>query len=216
MFGKKDPMKEFEQLRTALKPAERFAVHTEKAEKDDGKAEENVNVHSSTPRADRATGAPPGDTAHVPSLDDRSSVVSVGSIWQGNLKIDGSVRIEGQVTGEIDARETVFVAETARIDAKVRAAYVVIAGEVEGEIQCTERIEIMPTGRVKAELTTKSLTVFEGAFIEGQIHMTRPEGAVLPLPSLTASGEKRLAVVAEKSASSLASERQPSAVVSTS
>lgn len=169
MFGKKDTIKEFEQMRQALKPAERFATRPD------------VESPDATDSASRASA--PSAHAEPPlhpladgiSLGEVTSVLSTGSVWQGTLKIDGSVRIDGQMTGEIDAKETVYVAESAKMNAKVRAAYVIIAGTFEGEVDCTERLQVMPSGRVKAELTTKSLTVFEGAVIEGQVRMTRGE-----------------------------------------
>jgi cytoskeletal protein CcmA (bactofilin family) len=167
MFGRKDGIKEFEQMRQALKPAERFASRSDSENTSSG---EGQNV---------ATANAPKDMTTPPALgldiDERSSVVSFGSCWQGNLKIDGSVRIDGEVSGEIDARETVYVAESAKVDAKIRAARVIIAGDIQGEVNCSDRLEVMPTGRVRAQLTTRTLTVFEGAFIEGQVHMTRPE-----------------------------------------
>lgn len=106
-----------------------------------------------------------------------SSVVSTGSSWQGTLRVDGSVRIEGKLSGEVEAGELVFVAETAEVDAELRAATVVVAGRFQGKVQCRERLEIMPTGRVSAELTTKSLVVHDGAFVEGQVHMSMTDVA---------------------------------------
>jgi len=172
MFGRKDSIKEFEQMRQALKPAERYAQKSEIDNAPSVESQEPVK----NPTSDQATQLP----AFGADLGEHSSVVSFGSSWQGNIKIEGSMRIDGEVAGEIDARETVFVAESAKVNAKIRAAKVVIAGEIEGEVNCTDRLEIMPTGRVRAELTTRSLTVFEGAFIEGQIHMTRPEPVATP------------------------------------
>ncbi len=190
MFGKKDSIKEFEQMRQALKPAERYAQKSESEGASSAEGQDSLKTATS----DSAMQLP----ALSVDIDDHSSVVSFGSCWQGNLKIDGSVRIDGQVSGEIDARETVFVAESAKVNAKIRAAKVVIAGDIEGEVNCTDRLEIMPTGRVRAELTTRSLTVFEGAYIEGQVHMTRNETAVTPAPA-PASRDGGLKLVPEKS-----------------
>ncbi len=103
------------------------------------------------------------------------SVVSSGSEWQGTLKVDGSVRIEGRLSGELEAKDTVHVMAGAEVEAKVRAAFVVIAGSFDGQILCTERVELMPTSRTKGEVETKSLTVHEGAYIDGKIHMTTDE-----------------------------------------
>lgn len=184
MFGKKDGMKEFEQMRQALKPAERFASRGEDeslATSRDGLTEINA--------AGRAPESAPAPTSTVlretMTTDNCSTVLSGGTAWQGNLKTQGSVRVEGQLSGEIDATDTVFVAEGSQVDAKIRATYVVLAGQFKGEVNCGERLEIMPTGRIHAELTTKSLVVHEGAFMEGQIHMTEPERkpAAAPLPA---------------------------------
>jgi cytoskeletal protein CcmA (bactofilin family) len=172
MFGRKDSIKEFEQMRQALKPAERYASRPEVDNVSNGEGHKVATAN--------AAPAMPEVPALGLDIDERSSVVSFGSCWQGNLKIDGSVRIDGQVSGEVDARETVYVAESAKVNAKIRAARVIIAGEIEGEVNCSDRLEVMPTGRVRAELTTRTLTVFEGAFIEGQVHMTRPEAATAP------------------------------------
>jgi len=178
VFGRKDSIKEFEQMRQALKPAERFAnrADVEEVVSQDPTDGNGAIVSIQTP--------PMSEILVPPAVDHRSSVVSVGSSWQGTLKIDGSVRLEGEVTGEIDAKDTVFVAETAKVNAKVRAAQVIIAGSFEGEVDCSDRLQIMPTGRVKAELTTKLLTVFEGAIIEGVVRMNREaHAATTVLPS---------------------------------
>lgn len=178
MFGKKDTMKEFEQMRQALKPAERYATRP------DSEGIDPIENSGRSNGAASSSEAPVHPLADGIGMGEVQSILSVGSSWQGTLKIDGSVRIDGQMTGEIEAKETVYVAETARMNAKVRAAFVVIAGTFEGEVDCSERLQVMPSGRVKAELTTKSLTVFEGAVIEGQVRMTRTEA---PVPSSMAS-----------------------------
>jgi cytoskeletal protein CcmA (bactofilin family) len=181
MFGKRDGVKEFEQMRQALKPAERFAMQPKDGETTS--VEAKIGLTPGPVERGASPVVSPAPKAFVIPSEPNSSVVSLGSSWQGNLKIDGSVRIEGEVTGEVDAKDTVYVAESARVDAKVRAAIVVIAGEFKGEVHCSERLEITPSGRVNGELTTKSLTVSEGAFIEGQIHMTNGRPVDLaPLP----------------------------------
>jgi cytoskeletal protein CcmA (bactofilin family) len=98
-----------------------------------------------------------------------SSVLPLGSTWHGNLKIDGSITIEGQVKGEVEAKKLVFVAEGAKVDAKVRASLVVIAGEFNGAVHCFDHLEVKSTGRVTASVSTKTLVIGEGAFISGEI-----------------------------------------------
>lgn len=172
MFGRKDGMKEFEQMRQALKPAERFAAPVQEpspAPVREGAGDANTRTQQPS---NAASGNSTASKVEMKTDDNCSTVLSAGTAWEGSLKTQGSVRVEGQLSGEIDATDTVHVADGAQVDAKIRAALVVIAGQFQGEVNCRERLEIMPTGQVKAQLTTKSLVVHEGAFIEGQIHMS--------------------------------------------
>lgn len=100
-----------------------------------------------------------------------TNVIAASSKWSGSLNVDDSVRVEGQVSGEIVAKGTVHISEGARVDAKVRAAFVVISGSFKGEIRCSERLELLPKSRVEGSLHTKVLNVHEGALVDGTIEM---------------------------------------------
>ena len=115
--------------------------------------------------------------------DGCASVVASGSTWKGTLTVDSSVRVDGQLNGEINAKDTVHIAEGAKVDAKVQAAYVVVAGGFQGQMRCRERLELLPKSRVRGEVTTKLLTVHEGAFIDGHIQMTTEEAVVPAAPA---------------------------------
>ena len=101
-----------------------------------------------------------------------TNVLAAGAKWNGTLSVEDSVRIDGQFSGEVDAKGTVHVAEGAQVDAKVRANYVVISGEFHGEIRCEERTDLMPRSRVTAEVITKVLSVHEGATWDGSVKMS--------------------------------------------
>jgi cytoskeletal protein CcmA (bactofilin family) len=76
------------------------------------------------------------------------------------------------MSGEIVAKGTVHIAEGARVDAKIRASFVVVSGSFKGEVRCTERLELLPKSRVEGQLVTKVLNVHEGAVVDGSIQMT--------------------------------------------
>jgi cytoskeletal protein CcmA (bactofilin family) len=101
-----------------------------------------------------------------------SSVIGAGSSWKGNLATEGSVRLDGKVCGEIKAAGTVHITDGAEVNATVHGKYVVVAGSFDGQLYCTERLELRPTSRIKGAITTRLLSVGEGAFIDGEVHMT--------------------------------------------
>ena len=91
--------------------------------------------------------------------------------WKGDLRGKGGVRIEGTMEGEIEIRGMVIIGETGRITCEhVKADTVIVAGAVNGKITA-QKLEIRSTGRVFGDVTTKSFSTEEGAFLRGKITM---------------------------------------------
>ncbi|HVP05279.1 MAG TPA: polymer-forming cytoskeletal protein [Dehalococcoidia bacterium] len=118
------------------------------------------------------------DQVERPATPDQcASVVGAGTTWQGTLTSDGSVRLDGKVSGEVKAAGTVHITEGAQVNAVVQAKYVVVAGTFDGQLYASSRLELLPSSRVKGSITTPQISVGEGAFIDGEIHMVE-ESAV--------------------------------------
>jgi cytoskeletal protein CcmA (bactofilin family) len=109
----------------------------------------------------------------VPAIDARTSVVAHTTSWTGNLESQGSLHIHGRVEGSLSAREDVFIAEEAEVDAVINAAKVTVAGLVRGSIVCSDRFEILPRGRVAGDIRSPVLVIHEGALIAGDIAMSQ-------------------------------------------
>jgi cytoskeletal protein CcmA (bactofilin family) len=108
-----------------------------------------------------------------------ADVMGAGSKWKGTLVVQDSVRIDGQVNGEVEAKGTIHISEGAQVDGRLRAAFVVIAGSYRGEIKALERVELLPKSKVQGEIETKALTVLDGAIFDGAIRMSteKPDAA---------------------------------------
>lgn len=115
-------------------------------------------------RADRSQ--PP-----VPAVDTVTSVIASSTRWTGDLSSSGSLHVYGQVQGTLTARDSVFVAAEADVEATITAETVIIAGNVRGSIQCTSRFEILPHGRVIGDVCAPSLVIHDGALMSGQMSM---------------------------------------------
>ncbi len=110
--------------------------------------------------------------------DDCSSIIGSGSVWQGNFSTDGSVRLDGKVSGEVKAAGTVHITDGAQVNAVIQARFVVIGGSFDGQLYCSERLELLPSSRIKGSITTPQISVGEGAFIDGEIHMVEESAGV--------------------------------------
>lgn len=92
----------------------------------------------------------------------------------GELESNESLRIDGQVRGHILLRDTeLIVGKSARIDADVRAARVLILGTLNGNVTATERIELGATANVTGGLSANRVVVVEGARFSGRIDMDK-------------------------------------------
>lgn len=115
---------------------------------------------------------PSAPVTAVPSFDTETTVIAHTTAWKGTLETAGSLHVHGRVEGALVARDDVFVAEEAEVDASISASRVVIAGAVLGSIHCSDRLEILPHGRVSGDVRSPVLVVHEGALMAGNVHMT--------------------------------------------
>ncbi len=100
-----------------------------------------------------------------------SAVISRGSTFDGTLRLEGTVRIDGTFTGEIAAQDTLIVGEGAKITATITCRGVVVHGEVRGDIFAQDSVELRAGARVKGDIMTPSLAMEKGAVFEGRSMM---------------------------------------------
>ncbi|HEU5430380.1 MAG TPA: polymer-forming cytoskeletal protein [Thermomicrobiales bacterium] len=116
--------------------------------------------------------------ATEPTIDSQTSVVAHDTTWKGDLQTGGSIHVHGRVEGSIEARDDVYVAEEADVNATIAATNVAVAGVLRGTVRCSGRFEVLPQGRVQGEVHAPSLVIHEGAVINGQFRMTGAEASV--------------------------------------
>jgi cytoskeletal protein CcmA (bactofilin family) len=102
-----------------------------------------------------------GETSEV-------TIVGAGARLEGNVISAGSLRIEGQVKGQINAEGDVELAPQSQVEADIRAQNVMVAGRFRGNIMVSGKSHLARGGRVDGNITSKALVVEEGAIFHGQ------------------------------------------------
>lgn len=96
------------------------------------------------------------------------TIVGREAIVKGEVKVKGSLRIDGQVEGSIDSSETVVVGKTGRVSGEVKAKHAIIAGDVSGDLFLSS-LGVLETGsRLRGDIVCQGLIVHEGVFFEGR------------------------------------------------
>jgi cytoskeletal protein CcmA (bactofilin family) len=96
------------------------------------------------------------------------TVIGQAAKLDGTVVSAGSLRIDGQVKGQINADGDVSLTPQSQVEADVRAQNVSVAGRFKGNIVVKGRAEIARGGRVDGNITSKSLVIEEGAIFQGQ------------------------------------------------
>jgi cytoskeletal protein CcmA (bactofilin family) len=99
------------------------------------------------------------------------TIIGPSATIQGDLISDGSIKIEGRVTGNITTSQMVSISPNAKVTAKVEAESAVIGGEVHGHLNIFRRLVLLSTAKVTANITCPTLKVEEGALFTGQCAM---------------------------------------------
>ena len=134
---------------------------------DDGRAEQ---VHAKEGRMAEQGGA-------------EATVVGQGAKLEGTIESAGSLRIDGQVKGTINAESDVVLSQQSHVEADINATNVTVAGRFKGNIVAKNRAEISRGGRVDGNITSKTLVVAEGASFSGQSIMDDGSGRGAATPA---------------------------------
>ncbi len=130
-----------------------------------------------------------GRNTKRPPIEKIETVIGPNTNFDGHLKCDGSVRIDGICEGGvIETVGNVIVGPDAMVAADLVARNVSVSGAVTGKIRASERLEILSTGRVWGDVEVGSFLLDEEGYFRGQMVMKEePEKP----PQLASSAAKR-------------------------
>lgn len=109
--------------------------------------------------------------------------------FKGDLSFKGSFRIDGSFKGTIVSDSMLVIGEQGKVEADIRAGYVVINGEIKGTIRAEDKVEIHSRGRVFGSIITPKLVVEEGAYLEANCQAGEQFGAESTQPEKPKGGE---------------------------
>lgn len=101
--------------------------------------------------------------------------LSKGTRLTGKLVCEGPGRLEGQIDGEVCAKDALVVGESAVVNAQIEGVSVVVHGQVTGDIKTSKMLEIRAPSRVRGNISAPSLVIHEGAVFEGHCSMGSAE-----------------------------------------
>jgi cytoskeletal protein CcmA (bactofilin family) len=119
--------------------------------------------------------------AATPALSESAGIVVLGprDSLVGTLTVDGDVRIEGTLDGEVSATGEVTVHSSGTARAQISARDIVVDGTVEGNAVAGNLVALGESASLSGEIRAGRLRVDEGATVNATITMN-PTGDAPP------------------------------------
>lgn len=97
------------------------------------------------------------------------SVIGENTKFQGELVSGGSVNINGEFEGKIQAEGEIIVSPGGKVVGEVHGGSVVVSGKVNGNISARDTLEVSKSGRVHGDLIGGKIIIEEGSTYHGKV-----------------------------------------------
>ena len=90
---------------------------------------------------------------------------------------NGTLRIDGEVKGDVIKSHGIIVGENGKITGDLQANLIIIAGEVTGDVVAFEKLEILNKAKLIGNLETPLLSIAEGCVFQGNCKMIQRQNS---------------------------------------
>jgi cytoskeletal protein CcmA (bactofilin family) len=105
------------------------------------------------------------------------TLVGEGSVFEGRIKSEAGIRVEGQVNGDIECSGDVTIGEKGLVQSNIAARNVTIAGQVTGNVVAKGKLLITTKGRLSGNINVQALMIEEGGQFQGNSRMENKAAA---------------------------------------
>ncbi|MBO5118085.1 MAG: polymer-forming cytoskeletal protein [Treponema sp.] len=110
-------------------------------------------------------------------IDDISinTVIGKGSEIKGNIKVNGVVRIDGDIDGNLETDGNVIIGENARIRGNINAKSIIVGGIILGNIFANESVKVLANSIVIGDILSHKVQIEDDALVNGKCISIRNE-----------------------------------------
>jgi len=100
-----------------------------------------------------------------------NTIIGEGTVLKGDVKVEGSIQVDGEFEGTIDAADTLVVGESGKVEGDVTVANAVIGGRMYGNVFASGKIELQRGSQLLGDIKTRGLVIEDGVVFQGNCQM---------------------------------------------
>ena len=100
-------------------------------------------------------------------IDKLDTIIGEGSSFEGNIKAEGIVRIDGILKGDLETKGDVYIGENARVEGNIKGRNLFVSGSIQGNVDVAQRLELNSIARLYGSITVGNLIIEQGAVFKG-------------------------------------------------
>jgi len=104
------------------------------------------------------------------------SLIGEGTRVDGRITTEGSIRIDGTMVGDVDAKANAAIGPSGLFEGHLNARNVSLSGKLRGAITVTEKLILESKSVLQGDIKASKLVVDEGAMFDGKCRMTSETG----------------------------------------
>lgn len=119
--------------------------------------------------------------------DTTDTLIGEGTIFEGKIKSDAGIRLEGTIIGDIACSGDIIIGENGCANSNITARDLVLAGQLNGDAEIRGKLTICSTGVLNGNIAAASLIIEAGGVFNGSSRMASPKPEAVPNKDLKAS-----------------------------
>jgi cytoskeletal protein CcmA (bactofilin family) len=118
------------------------------------------------------------------------TLIGEGTHFEGKIKSEAGIRIEGHLTGDIECTGDVTIGENGSASSHIRARHVILAGQVTGNVNASGKLTIKATGKLNGNLSAQELSIEAGGVFQGSSKMENGKESASAAEKISPAGSK--------------------------
>ena len=100
-----------------------------------------------------------------------STIMAKGTKWNGTLKAESGVRVDGEFEGSLETGGTLVIGKDGVVRAEIRVKDAIIGGKVTGNVTAANKIELQSGASLSGDVKCRGIIIDNDVFFEGHSKM---------------------------------------------